>query len=224
MHRTITSLVVLMAIAAPGLSADRHWQTGTWGEVTTQRKMVDFGPGTSGFGPPRSSPTMQAMADVRRFIIETDEMRLEMEDTVPIGRRSIESIDVTVGGMVMFALEKSAVYVRVPGGKEHKLRLIKKIARAGTPASDAAKKSYPALGGGHVVRAVSDAGRYVTLEDGSKWEIDPWARYLTVEWESSASVTVRPASREDAGFGYELINTSTDDGALANLVPRSPSR
>src|ERR1700676_4779014 len=114
MHRTITSLVVLMAIAAPGLSADRHWQTGTWGEVTTQRKMVDFGPGTSGFGPPRSSPTMQAMADVRRFIIETDEMRLEMEDTVPIGRRSIESIDVTVGGMVMFALEKSAVYVRDP--------------------------------------------------------------------------------------------------------------
>ena len=210
-----------MAIAAPGLSADRHWQTGTWGEVTTQRKMVDFGPGTSGFGPPRSSPTMQAMADVRRFIIETDDMRLEMEDTVPIGRRSI---DVTVGGMVMFALEKSAVYVRDPGGKEHKLRLIKKIDRAGTPASDAAKKAYAALGGGHVVRAVSDAGRYVTLEDGSKWEIDPWARYLTVEWESSASVTVRPASREDAGFGYELINTSTDDGALANLVAKSASK
>ena len=36
---------------------------------------------------------MRAMADVRRFVIETDEMRLEMEDTVPIGRRSI---DVTV--------------------------------------------------------------------------------------------------------------------------------
>jgi hypothetical protein len=220
-HRTITSLVVLMAIAAPGLSAGRHWQTGTWGEVTTQRKMVDFGPGTSGFGPPRSSPTMRALADVSRFIIETDDVRLEMEDTVPIGR---QSIDVTVGGMVRFALEKSAVYVRDQDGKEHKLRLIKKIDRAGTPASDAAKKAYPALGGGHVVRAVSDAGRYVTLEDGSKWEIDPWARYLTVEWESSASVTVRPALREDAGFGYELINTSTDDGALANLVPRSPSK
>jgi hypothetical protein len=220
MHRTITSLVVLMAIAAPGLSADRHWQTGTWGDVTTQRKLVDFGPGSSGFGPPRSSPTMHAMADVRRFIIETDDLRLEMEDTVPVGRRSIE---VTVGGMVMFALEKSAVYVRDPDGKEHKLRLIKKIARADTPAT-AAKKAYPALGGGHFVRAVSDAGQYVTLEDGSRWEIDPWARYLTVEWESSANVTVRPASQEDRGFGYELINTSTDDGALANLAPRSPSK
>jgi hypothetical protein len=215
MHRTITSLVVLMAIAAPGLSADRHWQTGTWGDVTTRRKMVDFGPGNSGFGPPRSSPTMQAMADVSRFIIETDDLRLEMEDTVPIGRRSI---DVTVGGMVMFALEKSAVYVRDPDGKEHKLRLIKKIARARTEAAAATKKAYSALGGGHVVRAVSDVGRYVTLEDGSRWEIDPWARYLTVEWESSANITVRPASPEEAGFGYELINTNTDDGALANLV------
>jgi hypothetical protein len=215
MHRTISSLVVLMAMAAPGLSADRHWQTGTWGDATTQRKMVDFGPGSSGFGPPGSKPTMRAMADVRRFVIETDEMRLEMEDTVPVGRRSIE---VTVGGMVTFALEKSAVYVRDPDGTEHKVRLVKKIERARTLASAALKKAYPALGGGHVVRAVSDAGRYVTLEDGSRWEIDPWARYLTVEWESSASVTVRPASREDAGFGYELINTSTDDGALANLV------
>jgi hypothetical protein len=216
MHRTIASLVVLMAMAAPSLAAaDRHWQTGTWGDVTTRRKMVDFGPGTSGFGPPRASPTMRAMADVRRFVIETDDVRLEMEDTVPVGRRSIE---VTVGGMVTFALEKRAVYVRDPDGTEHKLRLVKKIERAGTLASAAAKKAYPALGGGHVVRAVSDAGRYVTLEDGSRWEIDPWARYLTVEWESSASVTVRPASREDAGFGYELINTSTDDGALANLV------
>jgi hypothetical protein len=215
MHRTIASLAVLVAMAAPVRTADRHWQTGTWGDVTTQRKMIDFGPGASGFGPRGAAPTMRAMADVRRFVIETDDVRLEMEDTVPVGRRSI---DVTVGGMVTFALEKSAVYVRDPDGTEHKLRLIKKIERARTEAPAAQKKAYSALGGGHVVRAVSDAGRYVTLEDGSRWEIDPWARYLTVEWESSANVTVRPASREDAGFGYELINTNTDDGALANLV------
>jgi hypothetical protein len=215
MHRTIASLAALVAMAAPVRTADRHWQTGTWGDVTTQRKMIDFGPGASGFGPRGAAPTMRAMADVRRFVIETDDVRLEMEDTVPVGRRSI---DVTVGGMVTFALEKSAVYVRDPDGTEHKLRLIKKIERARTEAPAAQKKAYSALGGGHVVRAVSDAGRYVTLEDGSRWEIDAWARYLTVEWESSANVTVRPASREDAGFGYELINTNTDDGALANLV------
>jgi hypothetical protein len=215
MYRTITWLVVFMAMAAPGPAADRHWQTGTWGDVTTRRKMIDFGPGSSGFGRPGSSPTMRAMADVRRFVIETDAVRLEMEDTVPIGRRSIE---VTIGAMATFALEKNVVYVRDPDGVQHKLRLIKKIDRVRTDASAPPRRAYSALGGGHVVRAVSDDGRYVTLEDGSKWEVAPGTRYQTVEWEPSANVTVRPASREDAGFGYELINTSTDEGALANLV------
>jgi hypothetical protein len=215
MHRTIAWLVVFVAMAAPGLAADRHWQTGTWGDVTTRRKMIDFGPGSSGFGRPGSSPTMRAMADVRRFVIETDAVWLEMEDTVPIGRRSI---DVTAGAKVTFALEKNAVYVRDPDGTEHKLRLIKKLDRARSEAPSAPKPAYSALGGGHVVRAVSDEGRYVTLEDGSKWEIEPGTRFQTVDWEPSANVTVRPASREDAGFGYELINTSTDEGALANLV------
>jgi hypothetical protein len=212
MHRTITWLAVfLMATAALGLAADRHWQTGTWGDTTTERRMVDFGPGSSGFGPPRSSPSMRAMADVHRFVIETDDLRLEIEDTVPVGRRSIE---VSVGGKATFALEKSTVYVRDQDG-QHKLRLVKKIEH---PRAEASRKPvYSALGGGHVVRAVSEAGRYVTLEDGSRWEIEAGSRYETSEWESSANVTVR-ASREDAGFGYELINTSTDEGALANLV------
>jgi hypothetical protein len=215
LHRTITSLAVLLAMAAPGLAAQRHWQTGTWGDVTTRRKLIDFGPGSSGFGPPGSAPAMRAMADVRRFVIETDAVRIEMEDTVPIGRRSIE---VTRGAMVTFAVEKNAVYVRDPGGTEHKLRLIKKIDRARTEAPAAQRSAYSALGGGHIVRVVTEAGRYVTLEDGSKWEIEPGGRYQTGEWESSANVTVRTASREDLGFGYELINTSTDEGALANLV------
>jgi hypothetical protein len=214
MHRTVIWLVVfLMATATLGVAADHHWQTGTWGDETTERRMVDFGPGSSGFGPPRSSPAMRAMADVHRFIIETDDVRLEIEDTVPVGRRSIE---VSVGAKATFAVEKSTVYVRDQDG-QHKLRLVKKIDRVRAEASAARKPVYPALGGGHVVRGVSDAGRYVTLEDGSKWEIEPGSRYETSEWESSANVTVR-TSREDPGFGYELINTSTDEGAFANLV------
>jgi hypothetical protein len=225
MHRTIMWLVVLMAMAALSLAADRRWQTGTWGDVTTQRKLIDFGPGSSGFGPPGSSPAMRAMADVRRFVIETDDLRLEIEDTVPINRRSI---DVTPGTMVTFAVEKKSVYVRDPDGTQHKLRLIKRFDRAraeasAAPSSAAPKPAYSALGGGHVVRAVSEAGRYVTLEDGSRWEIEPGARYESAEWESSANVTVRP-SREDPGWEYELINTSTDEGALARLLPRSPSK
>ena len=126
MHRTIALLILLMSAAAGSAAAERHWQTGTWGDVTTMRKLIDFGPGASPFGRPGTQPSMRAMADVRNLVIETDALRIEMEDTVPIGRRSIDPV---VGASVMFALEKKAVYVRDEEGREHKLRLTKKIER-----------------------------------------------------------------------------------------------
>jgi hypothetical protein len=125
MNRILALLIVLASVAT-SLAAERRWQTGTWGDITTKRKIIDFGPGASPFGRPGSQPSMRAMADVRLFVIETDEMRLEMEDTVPIGRRSIDPI---AGEVVTFALDKKAVYVRDAEGREHKLRLTKKIDR-----------------------------------------------------------------------------------------------
>lgn len=107
-------------------AANRHWQTGTWREAETKRRMLDFGPGSSSFDHRPGSPSMRAMADVRTFVIETDELRLELENVVPVGRRSV---DVTLGTPVTFALEKNTVYVRDPDGKEHKLRVTKKIPR-----------------------------------------------------------------------------------------------
>jgi hypothetical protein len=214
--RTTTLFLTLTAMLAVCIAAERHWQTGTWGEVTTRRKIVDFGPGSSGFGRPGSTPQMRAMADVRRFVIETDDLRLEIEDTVPVGRRSF---DATLGGMVTFALEKNTVYVRDGDGAEHKLRLLKKVERTKTDAPAKPRTPvYTALGGGHLVRAVTDKGRYVTLEDGSRWEISPRDQYQTVDWELLASVSVRTLPREEAGFVYELINTSVDEGAVANYV------
>src|ERR1700681_4614908 len=103
MHRTLALLIVLMSMAVTSLAAERHWQTGTWGDVTTRRKLIDFGPGASPFGRAGAQPPMRAMADVRTFVIETDELSIEMEDTVPIGRRSIEPV---VGTAVTFALDK----------------------------------------------------------------------------------------------------------------------
>ena len=126
MPRTIALLLVLMSAAVTSFAAERQWQTGTWGEVTTKRKLIDFGPGASPFGRAGTQPAMRAMADVRNFVIETDALRIEMEDTVPIGRRSIDPI---VGATVTFAVEKKAVYVRDEDGREHKLRLTKKVER-----------------------------------------------------------------------------------------------
>jgi hypothetical protein len=125
-HRAIPLLIALVSVAGATLVAERHWQTGTWADVTTTRKLIDFGPGASPFGRAGSQPARRAMADVLVFVIETDELRLEMENTVPIGRRSIEPL---VGTAVTFALEKKAVYVRDAEGREHKLRLTKKVDR-----------------------------------------------------------------------------------------------
>ena len=131
MHRTFAVVIALVAMTTLNLAAERHWQTGTWGDVTTKRKLIDFGPGASPFGRAGAQqPAMRAMADVRLFVIETDALRIEMEDTVPIGRRSIDPV---IGAAVTFALEKRAVYVRDGEGREHKLRLTKKIDRLRTP-------------------------------------------------------------------------------------------
>jgi hypothetical protein len=86
---------------------------------------------------------------------------------------------------------------------------------AGRPAAEAA---YTALGGGHFIRAVNDDGQYVTLEDGSVWEIEPTVRFQTMDWQLQAAVTVRRANGPGA-FKYELDNTQDDEGALARYVP-----
>jgi hypothetical protein len=128
--RTFTRRLCLLVMACSigvVVAADRRWQTGTWGDITVRRRVVDFGPGASGFGRPGSTPEMRALADVRRFVIENDDLRLEAEDTVSVGRRSFEA---TSGTSVTFAVEKKTVYVRDVDGAEHKLRLIKKVERS----------------------------------------------------------------------------------------------
>jgi hypothetical protein len=110
-------------------AAERHWQTGKWIDVNVKRRMVDFGPGASPFGggaQTRSVPTMKAMADVRIYVIETDELRLELEDVVQVNTRSLDAV---IGLPVTFALEKNAVYIRDSTGVEHKLRVTKKTSK-----------------------------------------------------------------------------------------------
>ena len=116
--------LVLVAVSS---AAERHWQAGRCVDVTVKRRMVDFGPGASPFGGgQRNVPNMKAMADVRRYVIETDDLRLELEDVVPVNKRSLDAV---AGQPVTFALEKNSVYIRDDDGVEHKLRVIKKTTR-----------------------------------------------------------------------------------------------
>jgi hypothetical protein len=96
---------------------------------------------------------------------------------------------------------------------------VRPTARPVGAAPPAAAPAYAAFGGGHLLRSVSDEGRYVTLEDGSVWEIEPSVRFQTAEWQPQAPITVRTGRGED-GYTYEIVNTQDDEGAMAKYVAR----
>jgi hypothetical protein len=123
----VALMIGVLAMAVTAGAADRRWQTGTWTAADTKRQMIDFGPSATPFERGSSSPAMRAMADVNTYVIETDELRLELKDVVPVGRRSV---DAAVGRPVTFALEKDTLYVRDADGTEHKLRVTKRVAKA----------------------------------------------------------------------------------------------
>jgi hypothetical protein len=77
---------------------------------------------------------------------------------------------------------------------------------------------YTGFGGGHLLRAVYDAGRYVALEDGSRWEIAPDDRFQSAEWQPDASMTVS-AGHGEHGFDNALLNTTTDVSVMAKFIP-----
>jgi hypothetical protein len=127
MRLAIFALVSVSVLAG----AERRWQTGKWIDVSVKRRMVDFGPGASPFGDGRPSPpSMRAQADVRVYVIETDTLRLELEDVVRVNSRSLDAV---IGLPVTFSLEKNAVYVRDADGIEHKLRVTKKVNKPAGP-------------------------------------------------------------------------------------------
>ena len=91
-----------------------------------------------------------------------------------------------------------------------------------TAASDRAQPrapGYTAFGSGHLLRDVSDDGKYITLEDGSRWEVFSRDQFQSAEWQPQASLTVRMARGED-GFNYELLNTTDDEGVMAKFIPK----
>src|SRR2546423_10089868 len=102
------AILFVLVFACVCGAAERHWETGKWIDVDVKRRMFDFGPGSRPFGGGRpSAPAMKALADVRSYVIETDDLRLELEDVVRVNKRSIDAV---VGLPVTFALEKRSVY------------------------------------------------------------------------------------------------------------------
>ena len=142
--------------------------------------------------------------DARTYVIVADTFRLHLED-VPAGES--RAMKVAANTSVKFALEDSRIIVLDGSGKEHELRVVRKV-----------DLNYSAVGSGHFIKAVGADGQSVTLEDGSVWEIDTRSWFFTAEWQPLERISIRRAASEN-GFNYEIDNTDQDNGALARYSP-----
>jgi hypothetical protein len=113
----------------------------------------------------------------------------------------------SAGAAVQFAIEGQTLYVLDPDKTEHALKLL-----ASRPKYS---PDYPATGAGHFIKSVAPGGTSVTLEDGSRWDVDPRQHFAVAGWQVEDLMSVR-RSNDDPAFAFEIDNTTQDDGALAN--------
>jgi len=136
---------------------------------------------------------------------------IETRTDVITGESGIgETLAATAGTAVQFAIEGQTLYVR-DGNTEHSLKL------AGSGPKYA--KTYAAVGSGHFIKTVARGGVQVTLEDGSRWDIDPRQYFAVAGWQPDDLISIR-REEGDPDFSFEIDNTTQDDGALANFRVR----
>jgi hypothetical protein len=111
------------------------------------------------------------------------------------------------GEPVRYAIDGSTMYVLDRENREHALRVVNSEPKYST--------EYGALGGGHYIKSVTPGGLSLTLEDATRWDIDPRQHFAVAGWTPDDLVTVR-RSTDDPAFAFEIDNTSRDDGTLAN--------
>jgi len=146
-------------------------------------------------------------SDGRIYIIESASEFISGE--VPEGGAA--PMSATSGSAVKYAIEQQTLYVLDGEKVEHPLRLMGSSPKYST--------SYGALGGGHFIKVVSPGGSRITLEDGSRWDMDPRQYFAVADWGPDDLISVR-RSNDDKAFAFEVDNTSLDDGALANHLTR----
>ena len=133
-HRlSIVLLVALSLVSAAAFAGPkRQWQTGTLVDAGRKHDLAIGGAASRTrppFPPGGVVPTSNGVPEVGIYVIETAELRLELEAMIPAKGSEFEH-EVTVGQPVTFALEKNTAYVKLANGREHRLRVIKKSPRS----------------------------------------------------------------------------------------------
>jgi hypothetical protein len=76
---------------------------------------------------------------------------------------------------------------------------------------------------GFDIRDVAEGGRYVTLDNGTTWEVEISDRATTAAWEPGAFVAIRPISAPRGGYDWLLTKTENVEWpAAVKLVGRQP--
>jgi len=148
--------------------------------------------------------TWRESADARTYVIVANAVRLHLEDVPATEQRAIEA---PAGTVVKFAVEGNRAFVVDRNGAEHELRVVRRV-----------DLTYTAVGAGHFIKAISENGLTVTLEDNSVWDLDPRSQFFTIEWQALEGISVRRSDSE-RDFNYEIDNIDNDDGALARYSP-----
>jgi hypothetical protein len=117
----IMSMLLLVALAA-GVSsaADRRWQTGTLTDVGIKRTATVGDPVRERLPPVFNRPVL---TEVATYVIETADLRLELQDMVPITQATFD-VSVKVGSAVTFAVEKKTAYIRKADSSEYRLLVL----------------------------------------------------------------------------------------------------
>jgi hypothetical protein len=140
------------------------------------------------------------------YVIETRTDIITAEATGSTG-----PIEAAPGTAVQFAIDGNSLFILDASKNEHALELLGMAAKY--------SRNYSAIGGGHYVKAVAPGGTQVTLEDGSRWDIDPRQHFAVAGWQPDDLITIR-REEGDPAFSFEIDNTTQDDGSLANYRVR----
>ncbi|MBM3740350.1 MAG: hypothetical protein FJW39_31735 [Acidobacteria bacterium] len=123
----MTIIVAVVASLALVAQSRRDWQQGICRDVTTDSKVVSLYSSATASGNTVTGSTVPISIVHAYYVVEADDM-------IYIGAQRLrwrwsKPIDFTINRPIRFAVEKRDLYLLDEQGKEHKIELIKRIAK-----------------------------------------------------------------------------------------------
>jgi len=78
-------------------------------------------------------------------------------------------------------------------------------------------KIYPGPKTGHWI-SKNDKGKIITLEDRSRWEVDPLERITSMLWLPVSDITIGTSNKGFPGYDYLLINKDDKEQVHAKYL------